>query len=142
MKVAVKDEFASFSSVENGFKGYLHVLESNFSNAYDALTHEEKTFDDFVDGLKNGDNGPYGTDIDYGKKLKENFESVVADYERKINSDITQTTTSIRNIIKDKRNYTNYERALLTREATGRLLQLLEQNYSLRNDLNSLEKLK
>jgi RHS repeat-associated protein len=142
VRVEVKAEFASFSSVENGFKGYLDVLRSNYSDAYDALTKNDATIDDFIDGLKNGSIGAYATDVDYEKKLKDMFASVVNDYGNQINKDIKGTDDAIHQLLRDKNNYSNYGKALLTTDAAGWFLQLLAQRHDLVNDLNSLKQLK
>ena len=42
----MKQSFAKFSSVEEGFKGYINVLKKNFPSAYAALLDDNKTIND------------------------------------------------------------------------------------------------
>ena len=83
------EKFANFSSEDAGFKGYLNLLKSNYSYAYESFFDDSKTIDDFVIGLQDkgklgayatGDKkGKEGTEM-YKKNVKEIFKSVKNDY--------------------------------------------------------------
>lgn len=81
--ISMIDGFANFTTVEKGFEGYLNLLESNFSSAYDAILDDTLSIDDFLDGLQDkGKRGVYATDPDYKSSIKTIYEGVVKDYKK------------------------------------------------------------
>lgn len=84
------ESFANFTSEDAGFNGYLELLKNNFPDAYNALTDNSKTIDDFVIGLEDtGKKGAYATGEEkdgitgtqqYKKAVKANFDSTLKDY--------------------------------------------------------------
>lgn len=84
------ESFANFTSEEAGFTGYIELLKKNFPDAYNALTDNSKTIDDFVTGLEDtGKKGAYATGEpkngltgtqQYKKAVTDNFNSTLKDY--------------------------------------------------------------
>lgn len=142
VSVKVEDNFASFSTVEKGFEGYLNLLQRNFSDATEALKDNSKTINDFSASLQNGKNGAYATDPKYSEKIESMFNNVVNDYTKEINNEITGVNSEINNLLSSKENFINQEKNILTDDASAQLLQLLKVGASLNNDLNELKKLK
>jgi RHS repeat-associated protein len=141
-RIEVKAGFANFSSVEKGFEGYMNLLKTKYSDAYDALTNEDGTIDDFIAGLKLGSKEGYATDIEYAKNVKSLFKGVVSDYNKYLTQELDQINQQIRDILHDKKNYSYYGKGLLTDDAGGTVMQLSLTRYELNSNLNSIKNLK
>jgi RHS repeat-associated protein len=85
-KVSMNDNFANFTTLEEGYQGYFKLLESNFPNAYNSLTDDNKTGQDFAKGLMNGKLGVYATAENYDKDFISMLKGVVSDYEKMYNN--------------------------------------------------------
>jgi RHS repeat-associated protein len=138
--VKMQQSFASFSSLEAGFSGYLNLLKSNFSKASAALTDNSSTIEDFANGLMNGKMGAYATSPTYAADLKSMLKGVVRDYENDINNQLKQNNTLIskNNEILNSKTATDKEKAAATQSNSD----LNTSNQNLNNDLQQLQKFK
>jgi hypothetical protein len=141
----MKQSFAKFSSVEEGFKGYINVLKKNFPSAYAALLDDNKTINDFTNGLASGILGGYATAPNYSDKIKSMFYSIVRDYKKQISIDIDNNNSLIMKyqseIIetqKSKQGYSNSDMMKLKQK----IAVLNNANNKLKNDLKELNRLK
>jgi RHS repeat-associated protein len=139
-----KAKYAKYSSNEKAVDAYFDLMNNGnkgYEKAYDALTNNGKTIDDFVEGLESGG---YATDPKYGQSIKKIFNGVVSDFKKMINSDINSNNLEI-NQIEMTRNLSSRES--LTKESflrmdEMRLQGLKKKNAALMNDLNLLNNLK
>ena len=82
-EVYINDGFGNFSTIEKGFEGYLELLQKNWVSAYQALTDDSKTINDFTKGLQEkGKFGAYATDPSYISGIQTIFKGVVSDYKK------------------------------------------------------------
>ncbi|WP_264544517.1 MULTISPECIES: glucosaminidase domain-containing protein [Flavobacterium] len=92
--VKMNDGFANFSTVEKGFEGYLELLNKNFNDAYNSILDDEKTIDDFLNGMQDsGRLGAYATDPNYKTSIKTIFEGVISDYKKIYNCKLCKAKT-------------------------------------------------
>jgi RHS repeat-associated protein len=138
--VKMQQSFASFSSLDKGFAGYLNLLKSNFSNASSALTDNSKTIEDFAKGLMNGKMGAYATSPTYAADLKSMLKGVVLDYEREITKQIKQNNSIINknNEILNSKTATEKDKAAANQSNTD----VNTSNKNLNNDLQQLKDFK
>ena len=139
-KTILPQSFASFSSLEKGFEGYLKLLESNFPNASTALFGNDKTVTDFANGLMKGRLGAYATGPNYAANMKGMLAGVVKDYEKNIIGQISGNNDLIRNnnaIITLKTGTKEEKQA-----AANRNSELGATNKNLVADLNKLKEFK
>lgn len=95
------ESFGNFSTVEKGFKGYIDLLKTNFPNAHEALTNNNKTVDDFIGGLMKGTKGSYATGLTYAEDFKQMFIGVVKDYENSFKNRLTEIDNRIKEIVNE-----------------------------------------
>jgi RHS repeat-associated protein len=131
--------FASFTSVEKGFDGYLGLLQKNFPNAYGALTDGSKTIGDFAKGLQNGNKGAYATDPNYVSKVETMFKGVVNDYIKMTNGELTSNTSQIQGLNGQlgNKDLTDEQRQSIQ----GQIGNLNNDNKRLNNNLTQLKQL-
>ncbi len=105
----MEQSFASFSSAQAGFSGYLNLLQTNYPDAYAALTDDTKTMADFAKGLVNGKLGAYATNPNYEAELNTMFNGVLKDYKKEINSQLKASTKEIDKLQKEMKEATDTE---------------------------------
>lgn len=76
----IKDKFRAYNSMDEAINDYINLIKKNYPDAYEALTNENKTVEDFTAGLKNGKKGPYATDADYDTQIKTLYKQVKREY--------------------------------------------------------------
>jgi RHS repeat-associated protein len=88
--------WAKFSTMQKGLDGAMGVLKRKYKNAFEALTDDSKTIDDYAKGLnKNNDGNKWGTDTE---GMKEIFLGVVKDYEKAYDTRISEIDTRMKEI--------------------------------------------
>ena len=141
----MKQNFAKFSTVEEGFKGYLNVLKKNFPSAYAALLDDNKTINDFTNGLESGTLGGYATAPDYSAQIKRMFDGIVCDYKKQINTKINKNNTLIgeyqSEIIKAQKSEQGHSNSDIMK-LKQKIAVLNNENKKLKNDLKQLNSLK
>ncbi|HLP29565.1 MAG TPA: RHS repeat-associated core domain-containing protein, partial [Candidatus Didemnitutus sp.] len=139
-KVQMPQGFANFSSLQEGFSGYLKLLEKNFPRANEALTDNKKTIEDFANGLMKGRVGAYATSPTYAKDLKTMLVGVVRDFENDIRSQINKNNLSIskNNERLSSKSATSAEKSAATKSN----IELNSSNQGLNNDLQQLQDFK
>jgi RHS repeat-associated protein len=100
--VKMTQSFANFSSVQAGFVGYLDLLQSNFPDAYSALTDNDKTIVDFAKGLMSGRLGTYATAPNYDGILSAMLTGVLNDYGADLNKQLTQVNNELKGYAGEK----------------------------------------
>ncbi len=138
--VKMQQNFAKFSSLQDGFTGYLNLLKTNFSKASAALTENSMTVEDFANGLMNGKKGAYATNPTYATELKNMLKGVVKDYENDINNQLKQNSNLIlrNNEIINSKTTTDDEKS----DAKTNNSQINISNQQLNNDLQKLKEFK
>jgi RHS repeat-associated protein len=145
VRTKLPQNFAKFSSVEKGFEGYMNLLKSNFSDAYDALLDNSKSIVDFANGLQNGRLGKYATDPNYIEKLTSMFNNIVSDYKRMLNTDLNYNNALIKQYkseIDNLHEMGNDDTNPLIIDRTQRIEGLRSKNVVIERDIKSLNDIK
>jgi hypothetical protein len=135
----VPQDYAVYSSNDAAGDAYINLVSKKpgYKEAWNALTNDNATIDDFAKGLKDGG---YATAPDYDTKVENVFKGVVWDYKNMITSQISENQKQIsanNEIINSKKSTT--DQINQAKKSNG---ELNESNTQLNSDLQELNKLK
>lgn len=138
-KVAEKDKFGNFTSIEAGFEGYMKLMQKNFPDAIDALKDKSLTISDFTTGLINGKMGAYATDPDYKTKIQSAFEGVVKEVKKELTEEINSTDKLISGLTEAQGLFADTALGAIVNQ---KMDELKSKKDNLQKDMNSLNALK
>ena len=135
--IYVTEQFANFSSVQKGFEGYLNLIKANDKDAYDALSDNTKTIDDFTNGLKKGG---YATAPSYAETIKVLFKEEVSYYKKAIKTELDENNKALESYDMQLKSSVITQKR---REELGSLKEhLISVNETLSKDLDEIKKIK